>query len=299
MFEILLPFIFIIFLGYIAKDRFFKKEEKEVFSKFVFNFSLPALIFSSLYGNSPQGDFWRISLGVWITGILISLIALFLGKLLRLSKPTLGSFFLISFCGNVTYMGYPIIEKVFSPEGLSVGIVYDQLGLIPLIYTYAIIMVQYITSEEGVKWDLALKRLFINPPLWALILAFILRNIPLPSFLIEGTKTLGRVTSPLMMFLLGLSLEKSGKNNLYIPLFIGIFLKLFLLPLSSYFLNPILGIKGLSSSVMLLQSAMPSMLLTLVLALQFNLDYSFTSQVIFYSTLLSLITLNLWIGVIK
>jgi len=299
MFDILLSFIFIILLGYLAKDRIFKKEDKEIFSKFVFNFSLPSLVFSSLYTNSIQGSFWKIIIGVWIIGIIVSIMVLIIGKFLKLPNPTLGSFFLISFCGNVTYMGYPIIEKVFNSEGLIYGIIYDQLGLIPMIYTYGIIILQFLTMGNKINFKLALKRLLVNPPLWGLVLALMLRNISIPNYIIDATKTLGRVTSPMMMFLLGLSLEKSSKNSHYLALFVGIAFKLLFLPYIANQVNHLLGIGGIGGKVMILQSAMPAMLLTLVLSIQYGLDYTFSSQAIFYSTLLSIVTLNFWIGVIK
>ncbi|MGB9810954.1 MAG: AEC family transporter, partial [Dictyoglomus turgidum] len=80
---------------------------------------------------------------------------------------------------------------------------------------------------------------------------------------------------------------------------VGVLLKLILFPLFALITAKLLNLSDIPLKVTVLESAMPSMLTALVLSLQFNLDYVFTSQVITYSTLLSLITLNLWIGVIK
>lgn len=298
MVEIILTLVFIIFIGFYAK-RIFRKEDRDTLSKFVFSFTMPSLIFSSLYKNPPEGDFWKIIVGVWIISIIVGFISLTIGKILNLSKTTRASLFLVTTGGNVTFMGYPILEKLYGNSGLTLGIIYDQLGMITFIYIIGFLVIQILTIEGDFNWKLIFKKFISNPPLWGLIAGLILRSIPFPNFIIDGISLLGRATTPIMMFVLGLSLEKPKEKNNILPITWGIILKLIALPFFAYIFTLLFPLHGLSAKVFVIQSAMPSMLFSLVLALQFNLDYIFTSQVIFYSTFLSLITLNFWIGVIS
>ncbi|MGB9857044.1 MAG: AEC family transporter [Dictyoglomaceae bacterium] len=298
MVETILTLMFIIFIGFWAK-RIFKKEDKDTLSKFVFSFTMPALIFSSLYKNPPEGSFWEIIVGVWIISIIVGTIALIIGKILKLPRTTQASLFLVTTGGNVTFMGYPILEKLYGNSGLTLGIIYDQLGMITFIYIIGFLIIQFLTTEGDFSWKFISKRFISNPPLWGLIAGLLLKPVPFPNFIIESVSLLGRATTPIMMFVLGLSLEKPKESNKIFPIVSGLILKLIALPFFAYLLTFLLSIHGLSAKVFVIQSAMPSMLFSLVLAIQFNLDYVFTSQVIFYSTLLSLITLNLWIEVIK
>lgn len=302
MIKILATLIIISFLGYLGKKTLFKEEDKEVISKFVYNFSLPALVFYSVYSNPPKIHLFTVVWIEWLTSFIVGGIALLIGFLLKLRRETIASLFLVSIGGNVTFMGYPIMENLFGIEGLTLAIIYDQLGMIIFIYTIGIIIISLFTSLNVDKRILntTLNKVIKNPPLWALILGLLLRNIFIPDFLINSLSILGKATTPLMMFLLGLSFskpEKEGKSMMGI--ISGVVLKLFLFPLFALIFSKIMKLENLPLKVTVLESAMPSMLTALVLSLQFNLDYIFTSHVITYSTILSLITLNLWIGVIK
>ena len=300
MIKVLITLIIISLLGYLGKKYLFKDEDKEVISKFVYNFSLPALVFYSIYTSPPQISSFKVVITEWITSFLIGAISILLGFILKLNKRTIASLFLVSVGGNVTFMGYPIMERLFGNQGLTLAILFDQLGMIIFIYTIGILVINLLVSSEDTKGSIGLWKILQNPPLWALLAGFLFQKINIPDFILDSFSILGRATTPLMMFLLGLSLSKPYKDNKSIlGVSFGLFLKLILFPLFSLFIAKLLNLSGIPLKVTVLESAMPSMLTALVLAIQFNLDYVFASQTITYSTLFSLITLNLWIGVIK
>uniref|UniRef100_A0A7C3WVW8 AEC family transporter n=1 Tax=Dictyoglomus turgidum TaxID=513050 RepID=A0A7C3WVW8_9BACT len=299
MSKILITLILISLLGFISKKyKIFREEDREIFSKFVYTFSLPALVFYSIYSNPPQISLDKVVLVEWIVSIVIGILALLIGFVLNLNKKTIGSLFLVSIGGNVTFLGYPIMEKLYGNQGLTVAIIYDQLGMCLFIYTIGIILISLLSAQK-INFNFIVKKVLNNPPLWGLILGFIFSPYKLPDFLIDSLSILGKATTPLMMFLLGLSFSKPQKNNRStLGIFSGITLKLLLFPFLALILSRVLGLSDVPYKVTVLESAMPSMLTALVLALQFDLDTIFASHVIVYSTLISLITLNLWIGVV-
>lgn len=304
MLKVLITLIIISLLGYLGKkNNLFKEEDKEVISRFVYNFSLPSLVFYSIYTNPPKLYFFNVVWIEWLTSIIIGLLSIIMGFILRLRRETIASLFLVSIGGNVTFMGYPIMEKLFGLEGLTLAIIYDQLGMIVFVYTIGIIVISFLTSFKNLSKPAIYNitnKVINNPPLWGLIFGLLFRHITIPDFLVDSLSILGRATTPLMMFLLGLSISKPKKESRsIIGITSGVFLKLIIFPLFALIFSKLLKIEGIPLKVTVLESAMPSMLTALVLSLQFGLDYNFTSHVITYSTLLSLITLNLWIGVIK
>ncbi len=299
MSKILITLILISLLGFISKKyKIIREEDREIFSKFVYTFSLPALVFYSIYSNPHQISLYKVVLVEWIVSIVIGILALLIGFGLNLNKKTIGSLFLVSIGGNVTFLGYPIMEKLYGNQGLTVAIIYDQLGMCLFIYTIGIILISLL-SVQKINFNFIVKKVLNNPPLWGLILGFIFSPYKLPDFLIDSLSILGKATTPLMMFLLGLSFSRPQKNNRStLGIFSGITLKLLLFPFLALILSRVLGLSDVPYKVTVLESAMPSMLTALVLALQFDLDTIFASHVIVYSTLISLITLNLWIGVV-
>lgn len=304
MLKVLITLIIISLLGYLGKkNKLFKEEDKDVISKFVYNFSLPALVFYSIYTNPPKLHFFNVVWVEWLTSIFVGALSIIIGFFLKLKRETIASLFLVSIGGNVTFMGYPIMEKLFGLEGLTLAIIYDQLGMIVFVYTIGIITISLLTSASNLNkmtFYNTINKFINNPPLWALILGILLQHVSIPDFLIDSLLILGRATTPLMMFLLGLSISKPEKETKSIVgITLGVLLKLFIFPIFALIFSSLLNISGTPLKVTVLESAMPSMLTALVLSLQFNLDYKFTSHVITYSTLLSLFTLNLWIGVIK
>lgn len=302
MLKILITLIIISLLGYLGKKYLFKEEDKEVISKFVYNFSLPALVFYSIYTNPPQVSSFKVVITEWIISFIIGFLSILFGLMLKFKRETIGSLFLVSIGGNVTFMGYPIMERLFGNQGLTLAILYDQLGMIVFVYTIGILVISLLVKSKTTtdRRFSGIGKILINPPLWALIAGFLFQRINIPDFILESFSILGRATTPLMMFLLGLSLSKPYKDNKsIIGVSIGVILKLILFPFFALIVAKLLNLNDIPLKVTVLESAMPSMLTALVLSLQFKLDYAFTSQVITYSTLLSLITLNLWIGVIK
>ncbi|HPU44102.1 MAG TPA: AEC family transporter [Dictyoglomaceae bacterium] len=300
MIKTLITLIIISFLGFLSKKfQIFKQKDTEIFSRFVYNFSLPALVFFSIYSNPPQGAFLKVAMVEWITSFIVGAISIIIGVLLKLKRETIASLFLVTIGGNVTFLGYPIMERLYGSEGLSLAIIYDQLGMIIFVYTIGILVINLFTSQKELGFENSLKKILLNPPLWGLIAGLVLQPIKIPDFLLESFSLLGRATTPLMMFLLGLSLEKPESKETYLPVSIGVILKLLAFPLFALLLSNLFNLSGVPFNVTILESAMPSMLTALVLAIQFKLDYPFSSHVITYSTLLSLITLNLWMEVIK
>jgi len=300
MIKTLITLIIISFLGFLSRTfQIFKQHDTETFSKFVYNFSLPALVFFSIYSNPPQGAFLKVAIVEWATSFIVGAISILIGVLLKLKRETIASLFLVTIGGNVTFLGYPIMERLYGSEGLSFAIIYDQLGMIIFVYSIGIAVINFFTSQKEFRFKNSIKKILLNPPLWGLIAGLVLQPIKIPDFLLESFSILAKATTPLMMFLLGLSLEKPESKETYLPVSIGVILKLFVFPLFALLLSYLFNLSGIPFNVTVLESAMPSMLTALVLAIQFKLDYPFSSHVIAYSTLLSLITLNLWMEVIK
>ena len=93
------------------------------------------------------------------------------------------------------------------------------------------------------------------------------------------------------MISLGLTLNFNGfKRNRRILTFASI-VKLIIFPLIIFIFATMLGLSGLDFKVNIIEAAMPSAMLSMVISTDYHLDYHLTSDIILVTTVLSLITL--------
>jgi hypothetical protein len=135
------------------------------------------------------------------------------------------------------------------------------------------------------------------PALWAALAATLLNlgDVPIAPLLDGLLSLLERGVVPLMLFSLGLSLEwnRAQRRNLVsvIPVIV---LRLLVVPAVAVVFSGLIGLSGDWRAAVVLESAMPSMVLGIVFCDRYNLDVSLYAAAVTVTTALSLITLPLW-----
>ena len=105
-------------------------------------------------------------------------------------------------------------------------------------------------------------------------------------------------TIPLIMLSLGLSINLAGLSRSKIPVIFTSIMKLAVFPAVAFVIANVIGLVDLQFSVSVIEAAMPSGMLSLVLAITYNLDYELTSDCILINTVISLITLPIIIMIV-
>ncbi|WP_367027092.1 AEC family transporter [Methylococcus sp. ANG] len=263
----------------------------------VFNALLPALVLSALWGGGAHPQGWRISLfgaAIVLFGVAATLC---LDRILRLDRRQLGAAMLgISF-SNVTFLGLPVLERLFGPElARPIVIQIDLFSTAPLVFTLGV----YIASRYGEapgNLSAALRALLLNPPLWAAFVALMLGEygIPRPAALEPPLETAASSVAPLMLLALGLGLRWNAwrkENTRLVALASG--LKLVALPLFGLSLTHGLEISGDTRAALVLEAGMPSMLLGIVYCDRYRLDTGLYAMLATTTTVLALASLPLW-----
>jgi len=235
--------------------------------KFVFNVSLPALTFISLYSNPiPMKALWLIP-GV----IVIQAVGYLTFRLVPVRyRETVFSGFL----GNTGFMGYPVVQAILGQEALPLAVIYEQ--------THSFMVLSIWVHKNA--------RSFINPPLVAMLLALVLKRAPLPQFFTDACKLVGNSTSPLAMLFVGLNVELDFNWRALIAA--GI--KLALVPAMALALTLVLPVAGDIRSAFIIQSAMPTMVASVVYGAEIGLDVQKLSRNVVVSTLLFPLTILFW-----
>lgn len=271
------------------------KQTRKVLTSLVYYLLLPALVLSVLW----QAELGSHSLLIALTaasGVLAGLgLSALTCRTCKAQAAQTGAIILAVAFPNVTYMGLPVMEATFGPWARSVAIQYDLFACTPLLFTVGILIAARLGNTESKHSMLA--ELMRIPAVWAALLAILLNTlaIPMPTLIKGWLQLLERGVVPLMLISIGLSLEwQQTRLRQLPPLLPVIALRLFVVPAIVLVVATLLGFTGEWRAAIVLEAAMPSMVIGVVICDRFNLDVSLYASAVTITTLLCLITLPLW-----
>jgi len=277
---------------------------RTVISSLVYYFMLPALILEILWLAPLQENSFYIAL-MAAAGVLGSLFTaiIFSRFIAHLPRASIGAFILAASFPNATYMGLPVLEKTFGSWSKSIALQYDMFACTPILLSLGI----FIASTYGAKnKQEKLSNLFASmlkvPAIWATILAISLNlsNTPMPELLSGIFHQMGNTVIPLMLFSLGLSLRPKliSLHDIKPVLTISL-IQLLLMPLIVWSLGQTIPISNNYLQPIIIEAAMPSMLLGLVLCNRYHLDSGLYASAVMFSSLTSLLSLPIILKIIS
>jgi predicted permease len=184
----------------------------------------------------------------------------------------------------------PVSDFAFGKEGLQRAVIFF---LASSVWTNTVGI--YVASRGIGTARQALLNVFKAPLIYAMVAGTILNvtgtTLPLP--LERAVGLLSQATVPFMLVLLGLQLSRTSLTRHLAPLTLAVFVRLVVGPLVAIGLAALLGVSGLARQVSVLQAAMPSGVMSSVLATLFGGDARFVAATILLSTLASIATLTM------
>ena len=291
---LLLPIYLPILLGFIVRiTGYFPPDLAPSIRQFVLRITIPLLVFT----NMSQLDRellsqvlpLTLSLPVWISLLWPAAIAASLIPVFR--KRRFESVLAMTYF-NIGYIGWAVCDVALGPDGLVRSLMFSTLYW-PGIFVVALATHLAIDrSGEGMGRALGAVKSAI-PVLIAFItgLALALLEIDIPEVLAGPLASFGRMTSPLILFGVGLTVSFRAdwrELALLLPLrlvigFAAAWFTLLLFP----------GLDDLSRRVILIVSVMPVGASAAIIGDIMDLDDSWLSGAITLSTLLALVTIPL------
>jgi len=300
LFNLIFPFFGLIGLGYLA-GRYFPREENGLvwLNRLIIYAALPALIFQ-IVRKAPVDQVLNIPffLGTSLSTYLIFVITLTLMIVIYrapLRQAAIqGS---AASYGNIGYIGLPLTLSVFGPEAAIPAILvfcFDntmQFVLVPLLMAL---------GKEGPK-DVVLiltrigRLVFLHPFIIATILGviFVITGIELPQPIDLFLGMLERAAGPCALFALGITISQQSKVQYKSEYTFLIGFKILLHPtLTFLILTFIGGFDPLWIGVATLMAALPTASNVFVMATDYRIYKTESSNCILISTVASLITIS-------
>ncbi|MGL4881777.1 MAG: AEC family transporter [Waterburya sp.] len=260
----------------------------------------PALIVDSLYRTelSVTSSSKLIVGFALISSIIYGLVWLF-SRLSNLDEVFSRAITAIILFPNTGNMGLPVATFALGTAGLDRAIVY-MLASSVLMFCLGPAIIQGKGIISGLKLTLRL------PLFWAIILGLSLRilAIKIPWGLDRGIQQLGAAAIPVDLILLGMQLAATrfqlGIREILtaMPMASAAIARLAIAPIIAYIIGRCLQLEILDLQILVLQSAMPTAVSSLVLVTEFGGDQNLVARAIVTSTLLSFITLPILLSLL-
>ncbi len=291
----ILPIFVLAAAGFVLARRF--EASVKTLATVAFNALSPCLVFDQLVTAQVSGSqSIRVAVFCVLLTLAIGIVARLTSMPLRLDRMTLSSFLLVAMFSNSGNYALPVVLFAFGKDALAFASVYFVTSAI-LIYTAGILVAA--SGHGSVK--LALARLFKVPAVYAVTAAVIVlaTHTTVPVAVMRPIGLLSDAAIPIMLLVLGMQLERAVMPKHPAAVAAAVVLSLVVAPLIAFGLTALLGLTGAARQAAIIESSMPAAVITTVLALEFNLDASFSTSVVFFTTLLSPITLVLLIAYLQ
>lgn len=254
---------------------------------------VPALVLHSLGKTTLElGDAIAILTAFVLHTALLYLLAITLGNMLKFSSDEKKSLIATTIFANVGNMGLPFVLFSLGEAGLERAIVY-LVGSSLMTASIFPIVLKGEGVIKGLRYTVCL------PVLWAAIAGILLQGtgtvLPIP--LERGVTLLSDGAIPVALLMLGIQLSETpfvfGRYEL-----MGAGLRLIVSPLLAFNIANLVGLTGIDRQVVVLQSAMPVAVNSLIWVTELGGDTVRVARTIVVSTLISLGTLPivLWLS---
>ena len=274
----------------------FPKETPQVLNQFILFISLPALVLRQFHSLEIQISAILPALMPWALFFLSWGMIHFGSFVFPWSRKTQGTLILMCGLGNTSFIGFPLLEALYGPQSLSIGVIIDQLGTFFIFSTLALIVAS-LYSGKGFSTRAMTKKILLFPPIYAMLLAILLKPVELHPIFTEVLSRLGSMITPIALVSVGFQLRLKKQTLIHYrqPLGLGLILKLILAPsLFSILVWKFSSFSLLEMKTILAESAMAPMISASLIVAEFELDTELSTLMLGLGIPLSLVSIPLW-----
>lgn len=287
----------LILVGYLSRRlRILVDGDERVFANYLYYIGLPALLLIDIAEiEFTTGTLRYVGISL-IPLVLMFSTVLIVGWLLGLREDYLRVLLITSSFGNLGFFGVAFVNFAFNTieaETLAALIV-SSVNTVGFIVSF-VLLESLGSSEEGLVWK-TIKNLSVNPLIIS-ILAGVCFNVVLqevPKVISSFLHMVASSVSPLAIFMLGVSIFGKEFGDLVDALRISS-IRLVVLPGIALLLSRFFQLSLLETSIMVIMYGTPLALSMVILSQRYSFEEKRVSSVVMVSSLVSGVTLNLWL----
>jgi malate permease and related proteins len=268
--------------------------DKKALSTAVFYALSPCLVFSSLVNSQLPGDeLLQLALFALLSILAMGALGLVVGRLLGLNRTEIVALVLVLMFVNGGNYGLTLNTLRYGNEGLARAVVYFVTSTV-LFFTLGVFIASLANSGR-LGWRRSMLSLLRLPPLYAVIVALLVytTGLVVPGPIMRAVEVAGAGAIPVMLLVLGMQMaDMPGLDGmrLAIP---ATLLRLGVGPVVAVLVASWLGVQGISRAVSILEASMPTAVIAIILATEYDVQPAAVTSAVVASTLLSVVSLPL------
>ena len=302
-----LSIVVLIILGYyLARKGFFNDGAAALFSKLVINVSLPPMMISNMVSFFDRENIYSVGKGIIIpfaSMLICYAVAVLISNIIKVNPERKGIFRAMFFASNTIFIGLPVNLALFGEQSVPYVLFY-YVANTTVFWTIGI---HSISKDKGGSKDKVfsintVKRIF-SPPLLGLLagMLIVMSGIRLPNFILDSCRYLGQLTTPLSLLFIGISFSTIKIKDITFDkdmaaLLLGRFV---ISPLIVYFLTFIIPIPSLMTKVFIIQSAMPVIAQSAIVAAAYGGDQYYATYMVTITSILSVAFIPVYMVLMK
>lgn len=302
--KVLVIFIYI-GIGLAAnKLKVLPEESAKHFISLVMGITVPCLVVSSMTGQDISGDMYRNTIMTLLVTcaiyVIVALLTTFISDRIFPDKEQQDRNVLASAMTgcNSGFMGFPIASAVFG-ELVFYYMVIQNISNNIYLFVISLAQLHHREKEKSSKTLGEKLRPLLNPTSIATIVSLVMMmtGLHLPAYVMDIVDTLGDITIPLSMILVGVQLGGSDLKKLFADkdLLITSAIKLIAAPSLVMILLIPLPVDSVVKLTALLGTCFPAAVIGVAVAAQEKKNSQLMAEAVASTTLLSMITLPVWI----
>lgn len=277
---------------FMMKKQILNEDVNKKLNSIVLSITMPALIIASVNGDNMASKdvvFYVLLIAI-VVYITLPILSYVLVKVMRIPKAKQGLFMFMTIFSNIGFMGFPIMKSLFGNTAVFYTAIFNMVFNIE-VFTLGVVLMNY-GKEEKVTFDY---RKILSPGVVASCLAILIYfiEIPIPSAILSACESVGSMTTPLAMILIGASLATIHFREFFTDLIVFpyTFIKQLLIPLLAYPVLCYVIQDPLILGVTFINLAMPVGNTVVLFATEYNDDVTLSAKTIFITTLFSVISI--------
>lgn len=296
--NVIVPIFLVMVIGYLYGKRL--APDSKTFSSAIIYLFAPALVIDGFQGTQLAGGALLQSVvmivGTAFVGVLIGHL---LGRVLNLGIRGTSALILAIILFNGANYGIPFNTFMFGAEAEQIAVIYYSVSVI-VVNTLGVFV-----ASRGAKQTFSTRDALLNilktPLFYATVIGLVINlgDLALPLPLARSMAVLGSGMIPAMLILIGIQLGSFELNPSRLrPIFAGTLVSLVVMPIVAWGISVLIGMEGLLQLVGITQHAMPSAVIGIALTTQFDGDVELVTGVLLVSTVLSALTLTVWMQIL-
>lgn len=285
---------------YVIRQRIVSEAILNALNDLIVYLFLPCLIlydFFDKFSFAAYGKWWIFPL----LGVVVSLTGLVVGgavSSLISSKEKRNQFLSLCAFQNSGYIPLLIVQSILKPQDAQEMYMYIFLFLVGFNFLIWSLGAKLISGEE--RSILSLKD-FYNPPILATIVALVMIYFRMHHFIplvvLDSLGSFGSCMMPLAILVVGGSLAtiKLDERQYFKDVILAVGTKLFIFPALVLAGLVFFKVQSLLGLLLIIEAAVPSAVTLTVVAKYYHKDETFINQTIFYSHIVGLVTLPLFL----